>query len=244
MTNTADTVRISMWSGPRNISTAMMRSFSSRPECRVVDEPFYAYYLARTGLPHPMHEDVIASQSTDWRVVADELNASLPDGSSLYIKHMTQHMLEEVDFGVFRAHANVFLIRDPKLVIASYAAKWDRISTDDIGIKRQTEIFEEIRKLTGSPPPVVEAEDILKNPEAALKKLCATLDLEWRSEMLSWPKGRHPEDGVWADHWYASVEASTGFAPFEEREVTLSPEQSELLEEQLPYYEKLRRYKI
>jgi|TARA_R110002124_G_scaffold51649_5_gene149212 hypothetical protein len=222
----------------------MMRSFSSRPEYRVVDEPFYAYYLARTGLPHPMHEDVIASQSTDWRVVADELNAPLPDGSSLYIKHMTQHMLEEVDVGVFRAHANVFLIRDPKLVIASYAAKWDRISTDDIGIKRQTEIFEEIRKLTGSPPPVVEAEDILKNPEAALKKLCATLDLEWRSEMLSWPKGRHPEDGVWADHWYASVEASTGFAPFEEREVTLSPEQSELLEEQLPYYEKLRRYKI
>jgi len=221
-----------------------MRSFSSRPECRVVDEPFYAYYLSKTGLLHPMREEVIASQPIDWRIVANDLNAPLPEGKSLYIKHMTQHMLDEVDLGIFCAHRNVFLIRDPKRVIASYAAKWDRISTDDIGIKRQTEIFEEIRKLTGSPVPVVEAEDILKNPEATLKKLCVALDIEWRAEMLGWPKGRHPEDGVWSDHWYASVEASTGFSPYEEREITLSPEQTELLEEQIPYYEELRHYKI
>ena len=244
MTKAAEAVRISMWSGPRNISTAMMRSFSSRPECRVVDEPFYAYYLSKTGLPHPMREEVIASQPTDWHIVANDLNAPLPEGKSLYIKHMTQHMLDKVDLTVFVAHRNVFLIRDPKRVIASYAANWDRISTDDIGIKRQTEIFEEIRKLTGSPAPVVEAEDILKNPEATLQKLCVALDIEWRAEMLSWPKGRHPEDGVWADHWYASVEASTGFSPYEEREITLSAEQTELLEEQIPYYEKLRHYKI
>ncbi|WP_340151142.1 hypothetical protein [uncultured Sneathiella sp.] len=244
MTKAAEAVRISMWSGPRNISTAMMRSFSSRPECRVVDEPFYAYYLSKTGLLHPMREEVIASQPIDWRIVANDLNAPLPEGKSLYIKHMTQHMLDEVDLGIFCAHRNVFLIRDPKRVIASYAAKWDRISTDDIGIKRQTEIFEEIRKLTGSPVPVVEAEDILKNPEATLKKLCVALDIEWRAEMLGWPKGRHPEDGIWSDHWYASVEASTGFSPYEEREITLSPEQTELLEEQIPYYEELRHYKI
>ncbi|MEX1035349.1 MAG: sulfotransferase [Sneathiella sp.] len=244
MTNTADTIRISMWSGPRNISTAMMRSFASRPECRAVDEPFYAYYLARTGLHHPMYKEVIASQPTNWRTVADNLNAPLPKGSSLYIKHMTHHMLEEVDLGVFRKHRNVFLIRDPKRAIASYAAKWDQISTEDIGIKRQLEIFEEIRNLANRPPLVVEAEDILKNPETSLKKLCTALDIEWQAEMLRWPKGRRPEDGVWAAHWYASVEASTGFAPYEDREITLSLAQSELLEEQLPYYNTLRSYKI
>ncbi|MZR30103.1 HAD family hydrolase [Sneathiella sp. DP05] len=237
-------MRISMWSGPRNISTAMMRSFGSRPECQAVDEPFYAYYLATSGLKHPMYKEVIASQPTDWKVVAGDLNASRPAGSMLYIKHMTHHMLPEVDLGFLVKHRNCFLIRDPKRVIASYAAKWDRISTEDIGIKRQLEIFRAIEKLTGQTPVVVEAEDILKNPAEMLKKLCNALDIPWQQRMLGWPKGRRPEDGIWAEHWYASVEDSTGFAPYEERDIVLKPELEGLLAEQLPYFEALRSHKI
>lgn len=221
-----------------------MRSFASRLGCKVVDEPFYAYYLAMTGLPHPMHEEIIASQPTDWHVVVQNLNAPLQNGDLLYVKHMTHHMLDEIDLGLFQGHKNCFLIRDPKLVIASYAAKWDRISTEDIGIKRQLEIFEVIQNLTGEVPIVVEAEDILKNPEGMLKKLCTRLEIPWMPKMLSWPKGRRPEDGVWASHWYASVEASTGFAPYRERDVKLTPEQQALLQQQLPYFEQLRRHKI
>ncbi len=242
--NKEDAIRISIWSGPRNISTAMMRSFGSRPECQAVDEPFYAYYLAKTGLRHPMYEEVIASQPTDWRVVAKSLNAPLAPGSMLYIKHMTHHMTPEVDLSSFQGHRNCFLIRDPKRVIVSYAAKWDRIATEDIGIKRQLEIFRTLEKLTGQTPVVVEAEDILKRPEATLKKLCAALDIPWRKEMLSWQKGRHAEDGAWAAHWYASVEETTGFAPYEERQVELKPDLMDLLAEQLPFYEELRSHKI
>ncbi|MFC4271204.1 HAD family hydrolase [Sneathiella chungangensis] len=244
MTEDAEAVRISMWSGPRNISTAMMRSFASRPGCKVVDEPFYAYYLARTGLRHPMFEEVIASQPTDWRLVAENLNAPLLSARLLYIKHMTHHMLEEIDLGVFRNHLNCFLIRDPRRVIASYSAKWDRITTEDIGIRRQLEIFNALTQLTGKTPVVIEAEDILKKPEEMLAKLCAALGIDWCAEMLSWASGRHPEDGVWASHWYASVEASTGFAPFEERKIALADNLEELAVEQQPYYDALRAHKI
>ena len=244
MTDKGEAIRISMWSGPRNISTAMMRSFGSRPDCEAIDEPFYAYYLAKTGLKHPMYEEVIASQSTDWRAVAETLNAPRPAGSILYIKHMTHHMTTEVDLGSFKHHRNCFLIRDPKRVIASYAVKWDRVTTEDIGIKRQLEIFRALEGLTGRSSVVVEAEDILRQPEAILTKLCAALDIPWMPEMLSWKKGRHPEDGVWAKHWYASVEETTGFAPYEEREVELKPELMDLLAEQLPFYEELRARKI
>ena len=244
MTKMDDTIRISMWSGPRNISTAMMRSFASRPECQAVDEPFYAYYLTKTGLHHPMYKEVIASQPTDWHVVAETLNAPRKAGSMLYIKHMTHHMTAEVDLSAFEDHRNCFLIRDPKRVIASYAAKWDRITTEDIGIKRQLDIFKTLEELTGRSPVVVEAEDILRQPEAMLKKLCAALDIQWIPEMLSWKKGRHPEDGVWAEHWYASVEQTTGFAPYEEREVELKSELMNLLAEQIPFYDALRTHKI
>lgn len=244
MTNTDDAIRISMWSGPRNISTAMMRSFGSRPGCHAVDEPFYAHYLAKTGLHHPMYQEVIASQPTDWRTVATNLNAPLVPGSMLYIKHMTHHMTPEVDLSSFQDHRNCFLIRDPKRVIASYAAKWDRITTEDIGIKRQLEIFRTLEKLTGQTPVVIEAEDILKQPESMLKNLCAALGISWEKEMLSWQKGRHPEDGVWAAHWYASVEETTGFAPYEEREVELKPGLMDLLAEQMPFYDELRARKI
>jgi hypothetical protein len=191
-----------------------------------------------------MYEEVIASQPTEWQAVVKTLNAPRPKGGLLYIKHMTHHMTSEVDLGSFRDHRNCFLIRDPARVIASYAAKWDQITTEDIGIKRQLEIYRTLKDLTGECPVVIEAEDILRQPETMLKKLCTALDIPWTPAMLSWNKGRHPEDGVWAEHWYAAVEQTTGFAPYEEREVELKPDLMDLLTEQLPYYEELSARKI
>ncbi len=244
--NSSEPVRLSMWSGPRNISTAMMRSFGNRPGCSPIDEPFYAYYLVQTGLPHPMREEVIASQPRDWQSVVESLTTvPLPTGSDLqYIKHMTHHILPEIDLSWLAHHRHCFLIRDPRLVIASYAAKWDQISTDDIGIKRQVELFETVREITGEIPAVVEAEDILRDPETQLKRLCEKLALSWTPAMLTWPAGRREEDGVWAEHWYASVEASTGFAPYSPKNISLSPAHEELRQEQMPYYEKLKAHKI
>ncbi|MEH6545083.1 MAG: hypothetical protein V7701_01550 [Sneathiella sp.] len=245
MSTADETTRISMWSGPRNISTAMMRSFGNRSDCRGVDEPFYAYYLTETGLQHPMRDAVIASQSNSWQKVVSELNGpSLPGSALLYLKHMTHHILPEINFENFLSHKNCFLIRHPQLVIASYAAKWDQISTEDIGIKRQLEIFEGLQKLSGDVPIVVEAEDILKDPQRVLSNLCTLLDIPWQPQMLNWPAGRRTEDGVWADHWYASVDASTGFAPYLTKEVSLSDDHERLLAVQMPYYEELRAHKI
>jgi Sulfotransferase domain len=223
----------------------MMRSFGNRPDCRAVDEPFYAYYLSRTGFQHPMREAVIASQPTRWQAVVSDLEETAAQYNELlYIKHMTHHILPEVDVSSFLSHKNCFLIRDPRLVIASYAAKWNKISTDDIGIKRQVEIFDEIRKLSGQVPIVVEAEDILKDPEPMLRKLCSLLGISWQPEMLNWPSGRRAEDGVWAEHWYASVDDSTGFAPYVSREVDLTSDLEVLATAQMPYYEELRSHKI
>lgn len=245
MSTADETTRISMWSGPRNISTAMMRSFGNRPDCRGIDEPFYAFYLTETGLNHPMRDAVIASQSCSWQEVVSELNGPPALMTELlYIKHMTHHILPEINFENFLSHRNCFLIRDPRLVIASYAVKWDRISTEDIGIKRQLEIFKGLQKISGETPIVVEAEDILKNPGRVLPKLCELLGIPWQSQMLTWQSGRREEDGVWAQHWYASVDASTGFAPYLEKEVELTNEQELLLAAQLPYYEELKAHKI
>ncbi len=246
VTHSAVPIRLSMWSGPRNISTAMMRSFGNRPGCVAVDEPFYAYYLTKTSLPHPMRDEVIASQPQDWQTVVKSLTAfSLPAGSDLqYIKHMTHHILPELDLSWLAQHRHCFLIRDPRLVIASYAAKWDQISTEDIGIKRQVELFETVQEMTGELPVVVEAEDILKEPETTLKRLCEKLSLPWTPAMLTWPAGKRKEDGVWAEHWYASVEASTGFAPYSPKNISLSPAHEDLRQEQMPFYEKLKSHKI
>ena len=137
------TVRIAMWSGPRNISTAMMRSFENRPDCAVVDEPFYAAYLARTGLDHPMRDEVLASQSTDWRVVADGLTGDAPGGRPVfYQKQMTHHMLPDFGLDWSGTCVNAFLIRDPAAVLASYVQKRAEVTLEDIGVARQRELFE------------------------------------------------------------------------------------------------------
>ena len=210
----SETVRIAMWSGPRNISTAMMRSFGNRPDTAVVDEPFYAAYLAATGLDHPMREEVIASQPTEWREVAASLTGKVPGGRPIhYPKHMTHHMLEAFGLEWAAACRSAFLIRTPEAVLASYVRKRDAVTLADIGFVRQREIFEREADRLGAPPPVVEAQDVLRDPRGTLSALCAALGVPFSEAMLAWPAGRRDTDGVWAPAWYDAVERSTGFAP-------------------------------
>jgi hypothetical protein len=202
-----------MWSGPRNISTAMMRSFGARADCAVSDEPFYAAYLVATGLVHPMAEDVIASQPPDWRVVADRLIGPVPEGRPIwYQKHMTHHMVPGFGRDWIASCVNVFLIRAPEAVLASYSRKREDFTLEEIGLPAQVDLFLRAADRLGRAPPVLEGQDVLADPEGLLRALCAACGIAFDPAMLSWPPGRRASDGVWAPAWYETVEASTGFA--------------------------------
>lgn len=239
------TVRLAMWSGPRNISTAMMRSFGARPDTAVVDEPFYAVYLQQTGIQHPMREAVLASQPQDWRTVVDNLLGPVPGGKAVfYQKHMTHHMLPDIDLGWMSRCVNVFLIRDPRAVLASYVAKRADVELNDIGIVRQRQLFELEADRLGFAPPVIDGSDVLSNPRSTLTRLCAAVGIEFSDSMLHWPAGRRATDGVWAPAWYAAVERSTGFeAPNSGSPVPLADDLQRIYDAALPHYEALARHR-
>ena len=223
------TIRIAMWSGPRNISTAMMRSWENRPDCTVIDEPFYACYLHETGLPHPGREAVIASQSTERAEVIRQLAEQPVATPIFYQKHMTKHMPPGMDMRWCAGMRHCFLIRDPAEVIVSYLKRMPSVNEHDIGIGRQAELFQEISSVTGMPPCVIDAADVLRDPDAVLASLCESLDVEYLPEsMLSWPSGRRESDGVWAPYWYRNVEKSTGFKRYQ-RSVPEVPEAHQAL---------------
>ncbi len=236
-------IRVAMWSGPRNISTAMMRSFENRPDCAVVDEPFYAAYLAATGLDHPMRDEVLASQPQSWREVVAGLDAL--DAPVVYEKHMTHHMLADFGRGWAEARRNAFLIRDPAEVLASYTRKRADVTLDDIGVVQQRELFDRVANALGRPPPVVRGADVLANPPAMLCALCDALDIPFREEMLAWPAGPRASDGVWAPAWYDAVERSTGFeAPAPAERPPLSAELQRIADLARPHYEALERHRL
>ena len=239
-------VRVAMWSGPRNLSTAMMRSFEARGDTAVTDEPFYAAYLQRTGLRHPLHEAVLASQSHDPREIETMLLGPVPGGRPVwYQKHMTLHMLEDFDRGWLARVSNAFLIREPGAVLASYAAKRTEVTLADIGFVQQRELFDAVADRQGMAPPVVDAADILAAPASTLGRLCAALGIDFRPAMLQWPAGLRVTDGVWAPAWYQSVERSTGFG---ERPATRPPplpyHLAILAEQAQPHYEALSRHRL
>jgi hypothetical protein len=236
----SESIRIAMWSGPRNISTAMMRSFGARSDTAVVDEPFYAAYLAATGLDHPMRAQVLASQSNDWRQVAAMLLGPVPGGKPIFY-----HMLLDVGRDWMVQCRNAFLIRDPIAVLASYTAKRADVSLADIGIVQQRELFEREASRLGTAPPVVEGNDVLENPARMLSSLCAALDVPYDEAMLTWPAGRRDTDGVWAPAWYNAVEQSTVFAPKPaERAIILPDELQRIADEALQHYQELARYRL
>jgi hypothetical protein len=237
------TTRIAMWSGPRNLSTAMMYAFAARGDCAVVDEPFYGAYLAATGIDHPMRDAVIAAQSTDPQVVAAACIGPIPQGQSLfYQKHMTLHMIPAFDRSFIQQLSNVFLIRHPARVVASYAKKREGPTLMDIGFVQQAQLFDEVALHLGRAPIVISAEDVRANPKAALMKLCAALGIPFVMQMLHWPLGPKPYDGVWAPHWYNAVHQSTGFDQPEGALPVLSTAYADLVEQALPHYERLAQF--
>src|SRR6187397_784387 len=203
---------IAMWSGPRNISTAMMRSFGIRPDTAVSDEPLYAHYLKVTGVAHPGRDDVLAAHESDWRRVAAELTGPIPGGRAIwYQKHMAHHLLPMIERGWLDRLTHAFLIREPDEMVASLLKTFPGAGLADTGLVQQCEIFDRVTERLSRAPPVVLASDVLKDPRAQLEALCDRLDIPFLPAMLAWPRGKRETDGAWAPHWYAAVEASTGF---------------------------------
>ena len=239
-------VRVGMWSGPRNISTAMMRAFENRPDTVVVDEPLYAAYLARTGIDHPVRDEVIASQPTDLAAAVERLHAPLPPGRRVhYAKHMAHHVSPDMDLSWTLAFRNVLLIRDPAEVVASYVRARENCEPDDIGVPQQRWLLE-MWDRHGAEVPILDAKDFLQAPEAHLLRLCEWLGIPFSDRMLSWPPGPRASDGVWAPHWYGAVWASTGFEPWRSREIVLSAHDAAVAEACRATYEALyeRRLRV
>jgi len=207
-------VRIAMWSGPRNISTAMMRAWEARGDCAVVDEPFYAHYLKAAGLPHPGAQEVVARHETDPARVVAALTGPIPCGKPIfYQKHMAHHMLPDVPLDWLSEARHCFLVREPRRMLASLAKVMPNPSVEDTGLPQQERLHDEITRRTGAPPPIFDSAEILADPASALRRMCEALGVAYTDRMLSWPPGRRATDGVWAAHWYANVERSTGFEP-------------------------------
>lgn len=245
MSGPPDSLRIAMWSGPRNISTAMMRAWENREDTAVIDEPFYAHYLLATGVQHPGRDDVIAAQDNDAAEVAAMLTGPIPDDRPIwYQKHMTQHMLPDMPLDWLDRVSNCFLIREPTAVVASFTIQRPDAAAWELGFAQQAHLFDHVCDRLGTAPPVIDASDVLKNPAAVLGTLCARLGIVFSPRMLQWPRGPRASDGVWAPHWYAAVERSTGFAPWREHRVTLSDFQHRLVEQCQLHYERLSLHRL
>jgi len=239
------TIRIAMWSGPRNLSTAMMRSFGSRSDTFVSDEPFYGAYLKATGDLQPMADQVMASMDCDWASVARTMAGPCPTGAPIwYQKHMAHHMVGPIAHDDLPSLTHAFLIRDPARVVASYAAKRVAVRPDHLGVERQVEYFEREAYRLGHAPPVVDSADILANPEGVLSRLCREIGIEWDPAMLLWQAGLRETDGIWASHWYDAVAASTGFGPPDQGQVELDDDARRVADTCRPYYERLAEHRI
>ena len=236
-----------MWSGPRNISTAMMRAFENRADTCVSDEPFYAAFLAESGADHPMREDVLQSQPTDWRAVARVMTGPAPEPAAVwYQKHMCHHMLDHFGLDWTADLTNVFLIRDPAAVIGSYVVKREDVALADLGFAQQQRQFEMVAQRIGFLPPVIAAEDVLADPRGMLAALCAAVGIGFDEAMLAWPAGPRASDGVWAPAWYDAVHRSTGWAPprAPARTEALPAAHQRIVEQAMPFYESLARHRL
>jgi hypothetical protein len=239
-------LRLAMWSGPRNVSTALMRSWGNREDTVVVDEPLYAHYLAVTGRPHPGRERVIAHHETDWQRVIATLLAPQPPGTRiLYQKQMSHHLLPDIGREWLAQMTHAFLIRDPRAMLASLSEKLEEFTLADTGLLQQVEIFDHVVGTTGRVPPVVDSADLLAAPEAVLTRLCDALEVPFSARMLSWPPGRRDTDGIWAPWWYSRVEESTGFEPPPLRPPAPLTGELRAIEAQCrPLYDKLWRHRL
>lgn len=233
-----DGVRLAMWSGPRNISTALMRSWGNRSDTRVVDEPLYAYYLNETGLNHPGRDEIIAAGETSWRKVVAGLTG--PVDGVYYQKHMTHHLIPQLPRDWISRLTNVLLIRDPAEVVASYVRSRADVVAEDIGLVQQTELYHQL----GPDVPVIDAADFLHDPEGYLRWLREYAGVEFTDRMLHWPAGPRDSDGIWAPYWYRAVIESTGFEPHRPRTVDLTGAAAEAAARSRPHYERLHSVRV
>jgi len=234
-----------MWSGPRNISTAMMRAWGNRPDTLVCDEPLYAHYLARTGLAHPGADEVLRHHEQDWRKVVAELTTDLPAGKRVfYQKHMAHHLMPDTGRAWLSAVRNCFLIREPGEMLTSLLEFLPEPTLQDTGLPQQVEIFDLVREQSGTVPPVLDTKDVLDDPPRLLELLCESLDVEFTERMLSWPPGRRETDGIWAKHWYHEVETSTAFRPYKPKPDQIPAEFDDLYQQCLGYYHRLFEHRL
>ena len=235
-----------MWSGPRTLSTALMRSFGARPDTAVIDEPYYAAYLARTGLDHPLRDEVLASQPHDPEAVVRGLLGPVPDDKPVYYqKHMAHHLLDGFDRSWLPKMTNAFLLRAPEPMLASYTRSRAEVHLDDLGVVRLHELFEQEAARLGAAPPVIDSDDLAADPRGTLVRLCEALGLPFTDAMLSWPPGPRASDGVWAPAWYGAVERSTGFTISPPKAPTpLSPALARIAEQARPHYEALAAHRL
>ena len=237
--------RIAMWSGPRNISTALMYSFDNRGDCYTSDEPLYANFLLSTGIPHPGAQEVIQNHETDLDTVISELTGPIPDGKPIwYQKHMCHHISDESDLSWIDGLTNCFLIRDPREVLLSLSKITGVLDLRVIGLTQQIRILDHVCSKSGEFPPIIDSRDVLDNPRSVLSSLCDSVGVPFSEDMLSWEPGPRDCDGIWAKNWYSSVWRSSGFFPHTPREGDLSAALSAVLEEATPIYEELRSRRI
>lgn len=237
------TIRINCWSGPRNVSTALMRSFAQRADARAVDEPLYGHYLATTGAPHPGRDELIEELETDAATVVRDVIVGPCDRDVLFLKQMVHHLTPDLNLGFLDETMNVLLIRDPAEVISSLVHQLPEPTMRDVGLERLMTLFEDLRA-RGQDPPVLEARQLLLDPEHVLGQLCGRIGIPWDPAMLSWPPGPHPEDGIWSRYWYDNVQRSTGFEPYRPRATEVPDSCRELLAECRAHYEELSRHAI
>ncbi|MGC1272561.1 MAG: hypothetical protein WBC44_02550 [Planctomycetaceae bacterium] len=238
-------LRLAVWSGPRNISTAMMRSWGNRSDTVVVDEPLYAHYLKVTRLPHPGIDEILEHHEPDWRKVAAFLTGPVPDGKAIfYQKQMAHHLLPEIGRDWLSSLTHVFLIRDPKEMLTSLRKILPEPRVEDTGLPQQVELFERVRNETGATPPVFDAKDVLDAPEPMLRLMCQSVGVSFDPAMLSWPAGPRETDGVWAKHWYGEVEKSTGFRPFQPKDEPVPERMTSVYERCVELYDLLSGHRI
>jgi len=236
------TLRINLWSGPRNVSTALLYSFAQRADTRVVDEPLYAHYLRVSGAEHPGRDDVLASQDQDGERVVRGLILGDCDRPVCFLKQMAHHLVA-LDRSFLARCANVILTRDPREVVPSLARNLETPTLRDTGYAVQTGLLDELRAI-GQEPTVLDARELLADPRAVLGELCRRLGLRFDEAMLTWEPGARPEDGVWAPHWYAAVHRSRGFEPYVPRRASIPARLEPLLDECAPHYRQLHALAI
>ncbi len=236
---------IAMWSGPRNISTALMRSFENRSDCFVSDEPFYSYFLYKTGLKHPLSNEIIKSGLIKYNEIVKYITGPIPSSKSIwYQKHMAHHILEGEDLDWIKRMKNCLLIRHPNDVILSYLKKNDINSIQQLGYLQQITIYKILSKVTGKSPIIIDAQDLLIKPKEMLIEICKKLRIKFDHKMLSWPSGSRETDGIWGKHWYKQVEASTGFKPYVTTENIIPSKYQILYDECMQYYDFLYQNRI